>query len=67
MSFWDLEAFLAEEQNVQFCFTEDAEGMDFLDTSKGISGVVPADSPLKAPLWIVSTLHTYVFKSDIIH
>lgn len=63
MSFWDIETFLAEEEPIQFCFLEDAEGMDFLDAAKGISGVVPADSPLNAPVWILSTIHTYIFKS----
>ncbi len=42
MSYWDIESFLAEEQPALFRFTEDAEGMAFLDASKGITGTVPA-------------------------
>lgn len=37
--------------------------MAFLDPSKGMKGTVPADSPLHAPIWVVSTLRDYVFKS----
>mgnify|MGYP000258158574 FL=1 len=42
MSYWDIESFLAEEQPTLFRFTEDADGMAFLDASKGIVGTVPA-------------------------
>jgi hypothetical protein len=42
MTFWDIESFLAEEQTIQFRFTVDADGMAFLDTSKGIHGSVPS-------------------------
>lgn len=63
MSYWDIESFLAEEQPATFKFVEDAEGMAFLDASKGITGTVPADSPLNTPIWIISTLRDYVFKS----
>lgn len=42
MSYWDIKSFLAEDQLTLFRFTEDAEGMGFLDTSKGITGAVPA-------------------------
>ena len=38
--------------------------MQFLDTSKGLENVVPADSPLNSPAWVVSTIHTYIFKSE---
>lgn len=62
MSYWDIESFLAEDQPVEFCFTEDAEGMGFVDPSKGIMGSVLADTPLRAPIWLVSTLRDYVFK-----
>jgi hypothetical protein len=63
MNFWDIETFLAEDQLALFKFTEDAEEMAFLDPSKGIKGAVPAESPLHAPIWVVSTLRDYVFRS----
>ena len=62
MSYWDIESFLAEEQALGFCFTEDAEGMEFLDPSKEIVGAIPAETPLHGPTWVVSTLRDYVFK-----
>ncbi len=42
MSYWDIKSFLAEEQPTLFRFTKDADGMGFLDASKGINGTVPA-------------------------
>lgn len=63
MSYWDIESFLAEEQPTQFKFTEDMEGMAFLDASKGITGIVLADSPLHTPIWVIPTLVNYMYKS----
>jgi len=66
MSYWDIESYLAEEQPTLLKFTEDAEGMAFLDVSKGMTGTVPADSPLNASIWLVSVLRDYMFKRTYI-
>ncbi len=63
MSYWDIEAYLAEEQPTVLRFAQDAEGMAFLDTSKGISGTVPADSPLNASIWLAYVLRNYMYIS----
>ena len=63
MSYWDIEAYLAEEEQAAYRFSEDAEGMAFLDSSKGLGDTVPADSLLNSPIWIVTTLRDYIFES----
>ena len=65
MSYWEIESFLAEDQLIEFCFLEDADGMGFVDPSKGIAETVPSETPLKAPIWLVSTLRDYVFKGRV--
>jgi hypothetical protein len=40
--------------------------MAFLDASKGMTGTIPADSPLNASIWLVSVLRNYMFKRTIV-
>jgi hypothetical protein len=62
MSYWDIEWFLAEEQPALLRFTEDAEDMAFIDIYKGMTGTVPADSPLNVSIWLISVLRDYMFR-----
>jgi hypothetical protein len=34
--------------------------MEFVDPSKGIEGVIAADQPISAPIWLVTTIHDYL-------
>ena len=56
---------MSEEEAVEFSFKQNSAGMAFIDPSKDLSDVVPADQPLVAPLWIVETLYNYFVDGDI--
>jgi len=63
MSYWDIDDYLAEEELAAYRFTLDAEGMAFLDSSKGLGDTVPADSLLNSQIWIVIALRDYILPS----
>lgn len=55
-NYWDIDDFLAEEEQITFVTNEDIRGLGYLDKSNHSSEDLPANTKISAPYWLIFQL-----------